>query len=621
MEKISRRSFLKQSMIVGAGATLLVFSDGSYRLKVAQAQDAAFRMRVLHSNDHHARIEPVDGSNGPLHGGVSRRKALIDRIRATEPLPLMLVDCGDVFQGTLYFNQYNGQADLEFYNAMGYEAMAVGNHEFNKGPAILADFIRRANFPVLSANIATTPDSPIAGLVRPSTIVEKGGRRIGIFSLSPEDTGVLSQAGDTVQFTAALDAARAQVQALRDAGVFTIIALTHVGITVDRQIAAQVGGISMIIGGHSHTPMGPMTSSGNPPYPELVAGPDGKPVVIVSAWEWGRWLGDLTVAFNSDGTILDVQGNPTEVLASLPADPGFEARIAVLRAPLVELRARVIGETLVNLDGSRDNVRSRETNLGNLIADAMLEKATPSGAQIAITNGGGIRSSIPAGPVTVGQVLEVLPFGNTLALVTITGAQVREALENGFSQIESGAGRFPQVGGIRVSYDPTAEPGSRVTAITYQNQNIDPDADYVIVTNNFMLGGGDGYSAFRQGRNGLDAGFILADVVADYITANSPVNVDVDGRINTTTQPVILPAPIDPEPAPAPAPEPAPVPAPEIPISLPNTGAPLAPLGWLASLGASALAGGIALRRRGQKLAEAEAEAARELVEVEHKDA
>jgi 5'-nucleotidase len=554
-------------------------------------------MRVLHTNDHHARLDPVDGTDGPLHGGVSRRKTLIDGIRSSESLPVMLVDAGDIFQGTLFFNQFNGQADLEFYNAMGYEAMAVGNHEFDKGPQILADFITRANFPVISANVVAAAGSPLAGLIRPNTIIEKGGQRIGIFSLTPEDTGVLSQAGDSVQFTAAIDAARAQVQALRDAGVFTIIGLTHVGINVDRRIAAEVGGISMIIGGHSHTPMGPMNNAGNPPYPELISGPDGKPVVVVTDWEWGRWLGDITVAFGSDGTVVDLAGNPTEVLPSIAADPGFESRIAAFRGPLDELRARVIGETLVELDGNRTNIRSRETNLGNLVADAMLQKAVGSGAQIAITNGGGIRASIPAGPVTVGQVLEVLPFGNTLAVVTITGAQVQAALENGFSQIESGAGRFPQVAGIRVSYNPEAPAGSRVTALTFQNQNIDPAASYVVVTNNFMLGGGDGYSVFTQGTNGADTGFILADVVEEYITANSPINVDVDGRINTTTQPVTGPEPIEPEPAPTP----------DVPVSLPNTGAPVAPLGWLAGLGASALAGGLALRNRGRRLADQEA--------------
>lgn len=602
MEKISRRRFLKGTVALGAGALLAIYSDGSFRLALAQ-ENPAFRIRILHTNDHHARIEPVFSGNNPVHGGVSRRKALIDKIRRETAMPTLLVDAGDVFQGTLYFNQYNGMADLEFYNVMGYEAMAVGNHEFDKGPQALVDFITRAKFPVLSANIAVAASNPLAGLIKPRTIIEKDGRKIGIFSLTPEDTGVLSNAGPGITFTSAIEAARQQVAALKAEGAFTIIALTHVGIDVDRRIAREVGGMSMIIGGHSHTPMAPMNNVRTPPYPELIAGPDGKPVVVVTDWEWGRWLGDITVAFNAAGTVIDLQGNPTEVLPSLPADQGFENRIAVFKGPIEQLRARVVGSAAVDLDGSRTNIRSRETNLGNLVADAMLAKARSAGATLAITNGGGIRASIPAGPVTVGQILEVLPFGNTLALVTLTGAQVIEALNNGVSQVESGAGRFPQIAGFRFTYDPSLPAASRVTSVTVGGAPIDQNASYVVVTNNFMLTGGDGYSVFTRGRNQVDTGFILADVVEEYIAANSPVNPAVDGRIAVGA-------------APAPPAAPAqPAPAQPVPATLPNTSGALTPLAWLAGLGAAALAGGAALQR--SAVAEAAETAETEVAEIE----
>jgi 5'-nucleotidase len=211
----------------------------------------------------------------------------------------------------------------------------------------------------------------------------------------------------------------------------------------------------------------------------------------------------------------------------------------------------------------------------------MLAKARNSGATIAITNGGGIRASIPAGPVTVGQILEVLPFGNTLALVTLTGAQVIEALNNGVSQVESGAGRFPQVAGLRFTYDPSLPAASRVTSVTVGGAAIDPNADYVVVTNNFMLTGGDGYSVFTRGRNQVDTGFILSDVVEEYIAANSPVNPVVDGRIAIGAAPATPPA----------------QPTVPTPATLPNTGGALAPLAWLAGLGVAALAGGAALQR------------------------
>jgi 5'-nucleotidase/UDP-sugar diphosphatase len=590
MEKISRRKFLKSSMAIGAGAMLMVYSDGTYVVKAAQ-ETPDFRMRVLHTNDHHARIEPVLSGGEPVHGGVSRRKTLIDGVRNSETLPVMLVDAGDVFQGTLYFNEYSGMADLEFYNAMGYEAMAIGNHEFDKTQFELANFINAATFPVLSANINIGAASPLSGLVKPYTIIEKGGKKIGIFSLTAQDTPELALgARDNLEFTDPIAAAQAQVAALQAQGVFTIIGLTHVGIRVDREIARQVSGISMIIGGHSHTPMGPMDNAGDPPYPELIVAPDGKPVVVVTDWEWGRWLGDMTLSFNSAGTVIDIQGNPTEVLPSLDADQGFENRIAVLSAPLDTLRSTVIGSTSVELDGARSNIRSQETNLGNLIADALLDATRSRGAQIAITNGGGIRTTIPAGPITVGQVLEVLPFGNTLTTVDITGAQVIEALENGVSQVEDGSGRFPQISGFSFTFDPARPSGSRVTSASYNGAAMDPNATFRVVTNNYMLSGGDGYTVFAQGSNQLDSGLLMADVVQVYITANSPISLAVDGRIAQGAGSAVAPAPATGE---TPA-EPAPIPA-----TLPNTGPGiLQPLGMLASLGASALAGGLALRRR-----------------------
>jgi 5'-nucleotidase / UDP-sugar diphosphatase len=568
---------------------------------IVLAQDApAYVLRVLHTNDHHARIEPAD-VGGEMFGGVSRRKTLIDRLRA-EGGNQLLLDAGDVFQGTLYFNQYKGMADLTFYNALGYDAMAVGNHEFDSGQQPLANFIANANFPVLSANITTDASSPLAGMIRPWIVKEVGGERVGIFGLTTEETAILSSPGPGVTFTPVVDAARRSVAELEAQGINKIIALTHVGLSVDQTIARQVDGIDLIVGGHSHTPL-----NGQPgavgPYPLIERAPNGTNVVIVQNWEWGKWLGDIRVGFNAEGQVTNWQGAPIPVDASITPDAGFEAQIAQYRGPIEQLRATVIGEAAVELDGSRANVRSRETNLGNLIADAMLDKTRPDGSQIVITNGGGIRASINAGPVTVGEVLEVLPFGNTLARVDLTGEQVKAALENGVGRVETGEGRFPQVAGMRFTYNPDAPAGSRVVSIEVMRDGsyvaIDPAATYRVVTNNFMLTGGDGYAVFTQGRNQLDTGFIMADVVMDYIGANSPVNPPVEGRINVGTEGV-APAPQpQPEPAPQPAPEPQPVPAPapEVPVSLPDTGVPALPLALLAALSAAAIGGGVAIRR------------------------
>jgi 5'-nucleotidase / UDP-sugar diphosphatase len=582
-QRLSRRRFLKGTVAIGAGAVLAVYSDGSYRVAMAQSA-SVLRLDLIHTNDHHARIEPVLNGEAVVHGGVARRKTLIDNIRNNTPHPSLLVDAGDVFQGTLFFNQYSGMADLEFYEAMGYEAMAIGNHEFDKGPQALADFIAAANFPVMSANVVTTSASPLHGKILPHTIIEKGGKKIGLFSLTPTDTAELSSPGAGLTITDPLAAARAQVAALQAAGVFTIIALTHVGIDTDRQIARSVDGISVIIGGHSHTPMGPMSASGQPPYPELIAAPNGKPVVVAHDWEWGKWLGHMRLAFDASGTVIDIFGNPTEVAPAVVADQGFVNRITTLAAPIAALRARVIGSAAELLNGNRSDVRGKETNLGNLLADAMLTKSLGGGAVVAITNGGGIRASINAGNVTVGNVLEVLPFGNTLALTTVSGEQLLAALNNGVSQVETGAGRFPQVAGLTFSYNPALPAAARVTGVTVGGKPLDLTGSYRVVTNNFMLGGGDGYTSLAAGSNKVDSGFILADVLEEYVAANSPVTYTTDGRISTSTATAYSSSGSAPTPA-----------------ALPNTAGPVAPLAWLLGLGAAAVLGGARLSRTAQE--------------------
>jgi 5'-nucleotidase / UDP-sugar diphosphatase len=588
MTHISRRTFIRR-LAVGGG-TLAWLCTG---IEFAQAAGPeAYKLRIIHTNDHHARIEPVTGGTppAPIHGGVSRRKTLIDAIR-DEGGNQVLIDAGDVFQGTLWFTQYLGQADLEFYNAMGYEAMTIGNHEFDKGQQPLADFIKRANFPVLSANIAIAADvpAPIAGLFKPWIVKEIGGQKIGIFGLTTEETPAISSPGPGIMFTNYLEAARKAVADLKAQGVNKIIALTHIGITFDRELARQVDGIQVIIGGHSHTPMGPQVAppDSNRPYPEVIASPSNKPVIMATDWEWGRWLGDLTVGFDANGDITSVvAAQPTEVLPSIEPNQGFEDRINVLAAPLTGLRTKQAGETAVALNGARADVRTKETNLGNLIADAMLEKGRPAGAQVALMNGGGIRTSIDAGPITLGELLDVQPFSNQLSLVTLTGAQLKEALENGVSQIETVAGRFAQVSNMRYSYDPALAVGSRVTGVQIGDGKrgytaLDPAGSYRVATINFLLAGGDGYTVLTQGTNKLDTGLLDVEVTTEYIVARSPVNPQVEGRIIVGGT---LPG--------------AAAPVPGTPVQLPNTSGDLTPLWLLAALGASAMGAGARLRSR-----------------------
>ena len=275
MSTLSRRTFLKQLAL--AGVTVTLYAKSGFHLAFADAGPTAFKVHVLHTNDHHARIEAVAGTGTALvHGGVARRKTLIDAQRAAagDTIDLLLLDAGDVFQGTLYFNQYNGIADLEFYKAMRYQAIAIGNHEFDKGAQTLVDFIEQAAdpaftptvnpagsvaaavaIPVISANINTTAESPLNGKIVKNTLItlEKGsaaGKKIGIFGLTAPDTGILSNVGAGVTFVGEPDPADAntalvalineQVADLQTQGADAIIALTHVGYLLDQSLGMGI---------------------------------------------------------------------------------------------------------------------------------------------------------------------------------------------------------------------------------------------------------------------------------------------------------------------------------------------------------------------------------------------
>jgi 5'-nucleotidase len=258
----------------------------------------------------------------------------------------------------------------------------------------------------------------------------------------------------------------------------------------------------------------------------------------VQAYAYSKYLGHLEVTFDDAGEVLYAEGNTMLLDASVTPDEGIAARVAELAGPIEEMMAEVVGETVEFIEGDRSVCRAMECPMGNLVADAMLDRVAEQGIQIAIANGGGLRASIDAGEVTMGEVFTVLPFQNTLATFQLTGAGVLAALENGVSQVEEGAGRFPQVSGLRFVWNPAAEPGSRIVSAEVDMggtwEALDPEATYGVVSNNFMRGGGDGYSVFaRDAVNAYDFGPGLEEVAATYIGENSPYTPYTDGRIST----------------------------------------------------------------------------------------
>ncbi len=511
---------------------------------------ADYQLTILHFNDVHARFEPInkynsdcseeDNAAGECFGGMARLKTGIDQRREAlngEGKNVLTLDAGDQFQGSLFYTQYKGQFAAEIMNMVGIDAMAVGNHEFDDGPETLAAFVDEVDFPVLFANTDLAKEPLLKDKVQPYVIKEVGGEKIGIIGLLAEDTDETSSPGPNVPFIRAEEVLPGLIEELSADGVNKVIALSHMGLGRDRQIAAAVDGIDVIVGGHSHTLLSNTAEGAEGPYPTIVTSPDGTEVPIVQAFAYSKYLGEIELTFDDEGKVTAASGDALILDARIGEDPAILARIEEAGAPLEELKAKVVGEAAAPIDGERENCRAKECEMGVLVTDAMLDRFKDQGVTIVIQNGGGLRASIDAGPITMGEVLTVLPFQNTVATFELTGAGIIRALENGASKIEEGAGRFAQVAGLRYTLDPKAEAGARVSDVLIVQADgsylpIDETATYLVASNDYMRRGGDGYDMFENdATNVYDFGPNLEEVVADYLAKNQPYEARLEERI------------------------------------------------------------------------------------------
>jgi 5'-nucleotidase len=505
---------------------------------------AEYTLHVIHINDLHSRIEPInrfdstcsaeDETEGKCFGGVGRVATKINELRdqiTAEGGNVIVLDAGDQFQGSLMYTTYKGTVEAEFMEAIGFDVMAVGNHEFDDGPIKLAEFVDLVSFPVISGNLDLTGEDLLRDKVGNSVVLEVGGERIGIVSALATDTVETSSPGPNVVFQNEIEALAQDVAELEADGVTKIIALTHVGLPKDLAIAEAVEGIDAVVGGHSHTLLSNSDEKAAGPYPTMVGD-----TPVVQAYAYSKYVGHLQLTFDDAGNVTAATGDTILLDASVTPDAGIVARVAELAGPIEELKARPVSEAVEPIEGDRSVCRAMECPMGNLVADAMLARVADQGITIAFQNGGGLRASIDAGEITMGEVLTVLPFQNTLSTFEATGQDLIDALENGVSAVEEGAGRFPQVAGMKFTWDPAAEPGARVTEVMVAEGDsfvpIDPAATYGVVTNNYVRNGGDGYGMFAgDDKNAYDFGPDLADVTAAYLMENGPYQPYTDGRI------------------------------------------------------------------------------------------
>ncbi len=573
----------------------------------AGAALADYELNILHINDFHSRIESInkfdstcsaeeEGKN-ECFGGAARLLTAINQTRDAlkdEGKNVLLLNAGDNFQGSLFYTTYKGTVEAEMLNAMKFDAMTVGNHEFDDSEDGLAGFLDKVQFPVVTANVVATAASKIGDRVKPSLVLDVGGQKIGIVGAVANDTAELATPGPNITIAEDVAKISEQVQKLKQEGVNKIIALTHVGYPRDLEFIAKIPDVDVVVGGHSHTLLSNTDQKAEGPYPTLVDNPGGYKVPVVQAGQYSKYLGDLKVVFDDNGVVKESKGDPILVDSSFKPDEATLKRIDELKAPIEALKAKVVGTSEGPIEGDRKICRVKECSMGNLVADATLARVKDQGVTIAFANSGGLRSSIDGGDVSMGEVLTVLPFQNTVATFQLKGEDIRAALENGVSQIDDGAGRFMQVSGMKYSFDRSKPAGNRIVSVEVKEGDafvpLDPAKTYIVAANNYVRTGGDGFKVFATNAiNAYDFGPNLEEAVAAYITANSPYKPYTDGRISEVT-PAGYVAPAKPA-APAPAttaPATTAAPAPAAPTATaPATTAPVAPTPAAAAAAAS----------------------------------
>lgn len=581
-----------------AAATAALASVAALALpSAAAAEDKPFRLTLLHNNDAESKLLTGDSLAG--YGGIGRYKTVVDRLRAeADAYTDAKIEAGQKGKGTVMVSSgdnflagLNLNASLEkgvpwydsiAFDALGYDAATLGNHDFDIGPKRLADFIEGIpDVPFLSANLSFDKEPALKDLldddrIVPSTVVDVGGDKVGVVGLTTTELRSISSPGRRIWVNQNLKAfAQREINRLRGLGVNKIILSSHLqGMANEQALIPQLTGVDIVIAGGGDELLasgsGPLIPGGMPvgPYPTVVQDRVGRDVPIITTQGELRYVGRLTVEFSSWGTITKIDADksgPVRVSGTV-GDADVAERdpqlVTDVEQPLMnyaaDLNARVLGTTDVLLNGGNpDPIRVRESNLGNLVTDAFLhsvDKAGPA-ADMALQNGGGIRASIPAGDITEAQTFGVLPFSNNIVMVNnVPRSKVKELLEHGYAVVPStsSAGRFAHIAGGEVSISTacTAQqvsggavttPGKRVRDFTLDDgTKIVEDGAVVagpgvdIATIDFLVQGGDGYPFGNL--TSQSSGVAYSGALKEFIV-DSPASGGLGGVVSSADYP------------------------------------------------------------------------------------
>lgn len=505
------------------------------------------RLTIIHTNDLHSHLDPVApvaSSGEPSLGGLARRKFLVDQIRRERGDDnVLLVDAGDFSHGTYLYNAWLGSSDVMGLNALRYDAVTLGNHEFDSGAEALAAALsgaprsllgrtyptERIGMPVVVSNLHVARGDRLRALIRPRVVLSRAGTRVGVVGVISEKLDRISNGGRAVRTADYVESVQTQVDLLTAEGVDIIVLLSHCGTAVDLQSAHQLQGVDVIVAGHDHALFGDpvaIRALGLPfqatrvtrPYPVRVTGRDGRPVLVVSAREWGRWLGVLDVTFDASGALVEGAwaGQAVPVLPGAQ-DEALQGRVEAYRRPAQALAQHVVGTMSAPL--SRKGLP--RSPLGAFIADAMLEEGAMFGATIALADGK-IDGDLASGPLTVDGVHRAYRRITPIVVMSLTGAELEAAIENGLWYARRKKAPPLQAAGLEVHVtDPPDAAGPAVVRLTVDGAPVLPQQTFRVAVPGAFARGGRGYSMLkaaceRGGDSCVDTG---VDVIGAIMNA------------------------------------------------------------------------------------------------------
>ncbi|WP_088105726.1 bifunctional metallophosphatase/5'-nucleotidase [Halalkalibacter urbisdiaboli] len=461
---------------------------------------------IIHTNDLHGRILHQK-ANGEL--GLAKISNIVNHVRSSYSHAFVF-DLGDTFHGTNLVNFNKGNVVAESLNTIQYDAMVPGNHDFNYGTRHLLTLRDSLSFPLLGANAIHNGEA----LFQRYTIMEKAGKTFAVIGILATDTAIKTSPSNIkgITFEDEIDVTKTIVEAVKK-DVDHVIVLSHAGLKIDKLIAEKVEGIDIILGGHSHDTI---------ETPLKI-----KQTFLTQSAEYGKAVGHTNLIFHGE-ELIGINGFLYRDHPSKMKDPKIERLIDVYKQKVKQSLNEVVATIPITLHGKRELVRTSETNLGKLLADTMRIKAD---TDIAFTNGGIIRADIKEGEVTRDDVLTALPFDNKLVQLTITGKELMECLEHAVRLYPEQNGGFLHISGFQFSFNPSKQPGDRVSNVVIDGEPLDPQKNYSVATNDFIASGGDGFTMLDVIEK-HKSGEALSNILADGLQSHVPIPADTRITVN-----------------------------------------------------------------------------------------